>query len=211
MIERIAANVLHDEGDARIAAASYLSWVAYPERDKSEKGTKFFEAIVAGSFKAVGKQAPQAFRMKRERVLPVINAGLHRIATRRLPAANIGVRIMRTRGLKPFTAAREILTLIESRLDEEPARVDDLTAENLYRDAWKETGPAIPMCMAMMRGASADWEVMDLLQNPDWVSEAILWSQKFAVSSAERLGLSVVFVPVRVNRPFFDSVSVPPS
>ena len=58
------------------------------------------------------------------------------------------------------------------------------------------------MAMAMMRYVSgSSWRVSDLLEKPDWVGDAVRWSQEFAEPLAEKFGLSAIFVPVFMKTP----------
>ncbi|WP_434405457.1 hypothetical protein [Sphingobium sp. DN12] len=203
MTEVIAAHILCSETDPRQAAASYLSWLAYPEREKVKKGAEFFEAVVAGTLKAQGHHAPTAFRMKREKAISIMNAGLRRIARRRLPAAWLALRMVEHQGLSIREAAERLCKLVDG--DSADAR---LLPDNIRRDIWYETAPAIPMAMAIVLSRSPQYrslattgKVSDFLADPSWVDDAVACASEICVPIARKFALKAVFRPILIKSP----------
>lgn len=201
MTEFIAAHILCSDTDPRQAAASYLSWLAYPERDKTNKGAEFFEAVLAGTYKAQGKHPPLAFRMKREKAISTINAGLRRIARRRVPAVWMAFKAIDQDGTSIRKAAHMLCQLIDNETPDA-----DSIPDNVRRDIWYETGPAIPMAMALVT-APQFWElnqngrISDFLSDPGWVINSVEWAQELCAPIAKKFGLPAAFTPVLIKSP----------
>lgn len=175
-----------------ITGLMYLAWVAYPSHGEHDKRQAFVEAAMAGTFKALGKHVPPDLRhWKRERILPKVNAGLGRIAKRRILSVwvlykHFGVFKWWDENLS-IAAACDALTQFDGRAEYDP-EISSPDFETLWRNADRQATPeknvrrnfyeSIP-AMAMTIGLPIfrippvkDLSLVEMLGTSEWVLPA---------------------------------------
>lgn len=174
---------------ARLGAAAYLAWLAYPGAGEAARRRAFVEAWRALMIKAALAQGYERGRVKRGEharqilglTLKEINRrlrrGIKRIARVRLRAATAARLVMV--GLPVTHAVKTKVTRNGSvRFDSKES------ASNAFARVWRPSLPAIHLALAlrsvcMERGRR--FEPNELVRRPDWLPAAIEESERLRV------------------------------
>lgn len=198
------ATVWSTTGDA----ATYLAYLAYPDKSETEKRANFVYAASAWSWKTgfgrKGGRPPKRLQgWETRRLDQTLNRGLDRIDKRRLPA--VSVAYARLQG----DSINLTLSRFHFPMEDEfrpGSVVDELRGsgrDNLRRLVWRESRPALAMAMGLnqqlqwVTDSDRDFPTWKLLLRNDWVDPAIGYAQRHACRLAEYFDLPRVIVPRR--------------
>lgn len=194
-------------GDATqpLAQMTYLAYVAYPHSNDRSKRVRFVKIVAAMHFKNQGITPPENLRgFKAERVQGIIDSGLRRINSRRIPAALMAARKM---GFDTATGAislRAASRLYADKLDAKELDAREATPDNVRKRIWRDSLPALAMSWPLMILLAKGERVRSLLHRDDWVADAISEAYEIAPMLEETLTLKRILLPVCEMRPVLD-------
>lgn len=169
---------------ARLGAAAYLAWLAYPGEAEAARRRAFVEAWRALIVKAAVRQGfprVKVLRRLRGQTLKEINRkirhGVTRIVFYRWPAAVMAEFVMIG---APITQAVRLKIAKGGRLRFD-ARAN---ASNVFARVWRPSLPVIHLALALRevcKARGARFDAAELVRRPDWLPGAIDDAERFRI------------------------------